>query len=93
MVYQIARAVRVPIVGVGGVANTDDALQYLMAGATAVQVGTANFVNPRTSLEIVDGLTAYLAERGIECITDLVGLAQPDRDHATAPVAASVHAS
>ena len=75
MVYQVARAVRVPIVGVGGITCTEDALQYLLAGATAVQVGTANFVNPRTSLEIIDGLTAYLTERGLADVREIVGTA------------------
>src|SRR3954452_16683706 len=77
MVYQIAGAVSIPIVGVGGVTCTEDALQYLMAGASAVQVGTANFVNPRTALEIIDGLDAFLARHGIASINDIVGAAQP----------------
>ena len=82
MVYQVAAAVRVPIVGVGGVTCTEDALQYLMAGASAVQVGTANFVNPRAALEIIDGLAEYLAEHGHSDIAEVVGAAQPDRRHA-----------
>src|SRR4051812_23274609 len=61
MVYQIAGAVSIPIVGVGGVTSTHDALEYLLAGATAVQVGTANFVNPLTAIEVADGLREYLA--------------------------------
>jgi dihydroorotate dehydrogenase (NAD+) catalytic subunit len=86
MVYQIAAAVSVPIVGVGGVTSTEDALQYILAGATAVQVGTANFVNPRTATEIVDGLTSYLAEHGIAEISELVGAARARaRPTVTAP--------
>ena len=77
MVYQITQAVSVPVVGVGGVTCTEDALQYILAGATAVQVGTANFVNPRTATEIVDGLTAYLQKHGIADISELVGAARP----------------
>jgi dihydroorotate dehydrogenase (NAD+) catalytic subunit len=77
MVYQIARAVAVPIIGIGGVTSTEDALQYLMAGATAVQVGTANFVNPRTALEIIDGLGDYLTAHGVDSVGDIVGAAQP----------------
>jgi dihydroorotate dehydrogenase (NAD+) catalytic subunit len=77
MVYQITQAVSVPVVGVGGVTCTEDALQYLLAGATAVQVGTANFVNPRTATEIVDGLTAYLQRHGIADVSELVGAAHP----------------
>ena len=77
MVYQITQAVSVPVVGVGGVTCTEDALQYIMAGATAVQVGTANFVNPRTATEIVDGLTSYLQQHGIADVSELVGAAHP----------------
>lgn len=77
MVYQITSVVSIPVVGVGGVTCTDDALQYFMAGASAVQVGTANFVNPRTATEIIDGLTAYLQKHGISDIADLVGVARP----------------
>jgi dihydroorotate dehydrogenase (NAD+) catalytic subunit len=77
MVYQITAAVSVPVVGVGGVTCTEDALQYILAGATAVQVGTANFVNPRTATEIVDGLTSYLQRHDISDISDLVGAARP----------------
>ncbi len=86
MVYQVAAAVSVPIVGVGGVTCTEDALQYLLAGAMAVQVGTANFVNPRAALEIVDGLADYLSREGVPDVQDIVGRAQPDRQ-AAAPVA------
>ena len=77
MVYQVSAAVSVPVVGVGGVTCTEDALQYILAGATAVQVGTASFVNPRTATEIVDGLTTYLQEHGISDISELVGAARP----------------
>lgn len=82
MVYQIAAAVSIPIVGVGGVTCTEDALQYIMAGATAVQVGTANFVNPRTATEIVEGLTTYCQQHGIADIAELVGVARPPAAHA-----------
>jgi dihydroorotate dehydrogenase (NAD+) catalytic subunit len=89
MVYQVAAAVSVPIVGAGGVTSTHDALEYLMAGATAVQVGTANFVNPRTALEIVDGLGDYLRERGVAEVSEVVGAAQPrpalERDQPVSP--------
>lgn len=82
MVYQVAQEVRIPIVGVGGITCTEDALEYLMAGAHAVQVGTANFVKPRTALEIVDGLTTYLQEHSVSDVAELVGVANPSR-HAT----------
>jgi len=88
MVYQITQAVSVPVVGVGGVTSTEDALQYILAGASAVQVGTANFVNPRTATEIVDGLTAYLTEHCVADIAELVGAARPPaaRPAVTSPV-------
>ena len=60
MVYQVARAVSVPVIGIGGIASAEDALEFILAGATAVQVGTANFVNPRASEEIVEGMAAYV---------------------------------
>jgi dihydroorotate dehydrogenase (NAD+) catalytic subunit len=84
MVYQVAGAVRIPIVGVGGVTCLQDALQYLMAGATAVQVGTANFVNPNAALEIVDGLAGYLRERELTSVRDLVGVARSAPSEAAA---------
>ncbi len=79
-VYQVARELpHVPIIGIGGVVTARDALEFLLAGAWAVQVGTANFVNPRTALEIVDGLAAYLLEHGIGDVNELVGVANPGR--------------
>jgi dihydroorotate dehydrogenase (NAD+) catalytic subunit len=79
MVYQIAQAVSVPVVGIGGVTCTEDALQYILAGATAVQVGTANFVNPRTATEIIDGLSAYMRQHAISDVSELVGAAHPSQ--------------
>ena len=77
MVYQVSAAVSVPVVGVGGVTCIEDALQYILAGASAVQVGTANFVDPLTAVEIVDGLTAYLRQHAIQDIAELIGAARP----------------
>lgn len=73
MVYQVANAVSIPIIGMGGIMNTEDALEFIMAGATAVSVGTANFVNPYTTVEIVDGLEKYLKDNNIEDINSLIG--------------------
>ncbi len=84
MVYQIAQAVRVPIVGIGGISETDHALEFMMAGATAIQVGTANFVNPRASTEIIDGLDSYASSHELEHIRDVVGAALPSRETARA---------
>jgi len=72
-VYQVARAVKAPVVGIGGIASLDDVMEFLVAGATAVQVGTANFYSPRVCIEILDALPAALAESGAQCIADVVG--------------------
>jgi len=88
MVYQVAGAVSVPVVGIGGVTCALDALEYLMAGATAVQVGTANFVNPRTALEIVDGLRDFMATRGVSSLREIIGAAQPPVPTSHAPLLA-----
>jgi len=73
MVWQAACAVDVPVIGIGGITNSRDALEFLIAGATAVQVGTANFTNPRATTEIIDGIRAFLREEGISRVSDLVG--------------------
>lgn len=78
MVWEVARAVSVPIVGVGGITCAEDALQFIMAGATAVQVGTSTFVNPRTAIDVVEGLEAFLAAEGIPDVNELVGVATRD---------------
>ncbi|MDD6036782.1 MAG: dihydroorotate dehydrogenase [Lachnospiraceae bacterium] len=73
MVYQVANAIRLPIIGMGGIRTAEDALEFILAGATAVAVGTANFVNPYTTVEVIDGITAYMERHGIEDIKDLIG--------------------
>ena len=73
MVYQVANAVNLPIIGMGGIMNVEDALEFIMAGATAVSVGTANFVNPLATIEIVQGLEEYLKKNNIEDINSLIG--------------------
>ena len=77
LTYQLAGAVDIPVVGIGGIMDYRDALQFLLAGASAVQVGTATFTNPRAALDVLDGLEGYLKENGIDRITDLIGAAQP----------------
>ena len=74
MVYQVANAVKVPIIGMGGIASAEDALEFILAGATAVSVGTANFHNPRTTLEVVKGIEEYMIRKGVEDINDLIGI-------------------
>ena len=73
MVYQVAQKVSIPILGMGGIASAEDALEFLMAGATAVSVGTANFHNPRVTEEIVDGIEAYMKRNRVEDIRELIG--------------------
>ena len=73
MVYQVAQAVKLPIIGMGGIASAEDAIEFLLAGATAVSVGTANFVNPYTTKEVVDGIEAYMRKYGIQDVKELIG--------------------
>lgn len=76
MVYQTAQAVKIPIIGMGGIGNAEDALEFLLAGATAVAVGAMNFVNPYTTVEVVEGIEDYMKKYGIEDINSLVGSVQ-----------------
>jgi dihydroorotate dehydrogenase (NAD+) catalytic subunit len=73
MVWQVARSVDVPVIGIGGIMTVEDALEFLIAGATAIQVGTANFVNPRATMDILEGIEGYLIDHGIADISELVG--------------------
>jgi dihydroorotate dehydrogenase (NAD+) catalytic subunit len=73
MVWKVAQAVRLPVIGIGGIFDTQDALEFLLAGACMIQVGCANFVDPQTSIKIVNGLNGYLREKKIKRLTDLVG--------------------
>ena len=73
MVYQVANAVKIPIIGMGGIASAEDALEFIMAGATAVSVGTANFINPYTTQEVADGIAAFLERQKVEDINELIG--------------------
>ena len=77
MVYQVAGAVDVPVVGCGGIATAGDALEFLMAGASAVQVGTASLSNPQAPLEVLEGIERFMAKEGVADITELIGLARP----------------
>lgn len=76
MVYQVAGAVEVPVIGCGGIMNGLDAVEFLMAGASAVQVGTATFTNPRAPLDVLEGLERFMQEQGIEDVRELVGAAR-----------------
>lgn len=78
-VWQVYRALKVPIVGMGGIVTAEDALEFIMAGATAVAVGTANFLNPRATVEVIEGLERFLMEEGIKDIRELIGIAHGER--------------
>ena len=73
MVWQCAQAVSIPLIGMGGIRNTEDALEFMLAGATAVAVGTANFLQPDITMEIVEGLQAYVKEEGLGSIQEIIG--------------------
>ena len=74
MVYQTAQAVNIPIIGMGGIATPEDAIEMILAGASAVTVGTANFYNPNATIEIIDGIEAYMKKNGFESVKDMVGI-------------------
>ena len=73
MVHQAAHAVKLPVIGMGGIQNAEDAIEFMMAGATAVSVGTANFFNPYATVEIVEGIEAFLREQGIQDVKEIIG--------------------
>jgi dihydroorotate dehydrogenase (NAD+) catalytic subunit len=73
MVHQVVKTVHIPVIGMGGIQDASDALEFLIAGAQAVQVGTANFANPRASLDILEGIEKFLKDRGINSVKDIIG--------------------
>ena len=73
MVYDVAHAVKIPVIGMGGIATGEDAIEFLMAGATAVSVGTMNFIDPQTTPKVADGIEAYMKRKGVEDIHELIG--------------------
>lgn len=73
MVYQVANAVKIPIIGMGGIANAEDALEFMMAGATGVAVGAMNFINPYATVETVEGIEKFMEQQKIENLTDIIG--------------------
>lgn len=73
MVYQASRAVKIPVIGMGGIANGEDAVEFLLAGASAVSVGAMNFVNPCTTVEVIEGIEDYMRKYHVENVTDLIG--------------------
>ena len=73
MVWQVAKAVKVPVVGLGGIMNATDAIEFLLAGATAIEIGTANFVDPAITVKVVDGINEYLDRHGFKSVKDIIG--------------------
>ncbi len=73
MVWQVANAVNIPVVGLGGIMNATDAIEFMLVGASAIQVGTANFIDPTISVKIVDGINSYLDENGFSSVKDIIG--------------------
>ena len=76
MVYEVCRAVRIPVMGLGGIASVTDAVEFMMAGAHAVQIGTAGFANPMLGLELTEGLPRFMAQHGIKNLNEIRGCAQ-----------------
>ena len=74
MVWQVAKAVKVPIIGLGGIMNATDAIEFLLAGATAVQIGTANFIDPQITIKVIDGINDYLKRHGYNSVQEIIGL-------------------
>jgi len=76
MVYEVAGAVEVPVVGCGGITTASDAIEFIMAGASAIQVGTASFTNPRAPLDVLEGIEQFMKKEGIASLTELIGAAR-----------------
>ena len=73
MVWQVARAVNIPVVGLGGIMNATDAIEFLMAGATAIEIGTANFIDPTVTVKVVEGIGEWLDRHGIADVNEIIG--------------------
>jgi dihydroorotate dehydrogenase (NAD+) catalytic subunit len=78
MVWEVARAVKVPVIGMGGISSVEDALEFFLAGASAIAVGTANFVNPKIMIEIIEGIEQFMLEKKISGMENLIGRVKYD---------------
>jgi dihydroorotate dehydrogenase (NAD+) catalytic subunit len=78
MVWQVHKAVKIPVIGLGGIMNATDAIEFMLAGASAIQVGTSNFIDPTVSLKIVEGIESYMVRHKIASIDKLVGALQTE---------------
>ena len=75
MVWQVFEAVKIPVVGLGGIMNATDAIEFMLAGATAIEIGTANFIDPTVTMKVIDGIEEYLHRHGFSAVRDLIGAA------------------
>jgi len=73
MVWQVANSVKIPVIGMGGIMNAADAIEFMLAGASAIQIGTANFIDPTVSIKVVDGINEYLDRHGFQSVTEIIG--------------------
>ena len=81
MVWQVVQATKIPVIGIGGIISARDALEFLVAGAAAVQIGTANFINPKATIDIIDSIESFLRDRHIASLTDIIGTLETNRQH------------
>ena len=73
MVWQVAKAVKIPVIGLGGIMNWRDAVEFLLAGASAIEIGTANFIDPTITVKVAEGINAYLDRHGFASVNDIIG--------------------
>ena len=74
MVWQVAKVVKIPVVGLGGISCANDAIEFLLAGASAIQIGTANFIDPTITIKVIDGINDYLDQNGFKSVKEIIGL-------------------
>ncbi|WP_279113178.1 nitronate monooxygenase, partial [Butyricimonas virosa] len=74
MVWQVAKVVKIPVVGLGGISCANDAIEFLLAGASAIQIGTANFIDPTVTIKVIDGINNYLDLNGFKSVKEIIGL-------------------
>ena len=74
MVWQVAQAVKIPVVGLGGIMSATDAIEFLLAGASAIQIGTANFIDPTITIKVIEGINSYLNENGFQSVQEIIGV-------------------